>query len=216
MASTTSSSFDTLQMNLLNYTREIAYGVAGILILGASIYAYLHYTEQTRGAAQVVLAETLDDMRKAQEGKVAWSDVELAALAGYKNNAATSLAGYFGIVKAQALIRQNKLEQALEVIEESVKHLSASNYLRDLYTILKARIVLRLESAEHKTQMLEQLRAIAHSSASMFQDMALYYLHKHYLSQGENEKALSTLNELKTRFVNPEAPSPWVQLAEQA
>jgi len=216
MASTSPYSFGKLQMKLLNSTREIAYGVGTLIVLGAGVYGYVYYKEQARDAAQVVLAQALDDMKKAQEGGTEWSDVELAAIAGYKNHPSTAISDYFGAIKAQALLRQNKYEQALAAIDETVKKLSPTNYLHDLYAILKARMMLRLENNEQSAQAINTLTSISQSTKSMFQDMALYYLHEHYKAVSEIEKAASMLNQLKSRFTNPEAPSPWALLAEQA
>jgi len=82
MASTSPYSFGKLQMKLLNSTREIAYGVGTLIVLGAGVYGYVYYKEQARDAAQVVLAQALDDM------KIAW--VQLIRVIGRDSHCALS------------------------------------------------------------------------------------------------------------------------------
>lgn len=210
-------SFDALMSLIERYKAVLL--ISGIVIglaVGGGVYWYIARTNQQE-LAQAALSEVLNETVRAQQNAELWPEIEVAARTGYQQYSSTSLAPYFLAVQADALIQQNKNNEALALMKESLAQLSQTSPLYFLYATKQARVMLDSEDEKVKTQGLEQLISLSKNYNNLQADETLYYLGSYYINSGEKEKAITAFNEIIELTKNQtDYPSPWTRLAQEA
>ncbi len=194
------------------YTKyaSVAFGVA--IIITALFFGYRWYVVYREREAQAVLA---DYMHKAQ----ADSDASLATMEtlfqeGAQKQSGSYLEPYFLVSQANILIKENKLEDAIGVMEKAIARMSKDNVLLPLFEVKRALMQLDSTVLETKQAGLQKLIELAHDIKNPYADMALYFLGHYYWSVDNLEEATKVWQELiEITRKEQVAPSPWAQFA---
>ena len=188
-----------------------------IAIVGAGAagwFSYRWYTAYKGQQAQKILSDCLQEYDKAVDGDTDWSEVASMNDLGYKQASGTALRPYFLVMQAQALARQQKVTEALEVMDRALGMLPAHSDYASLFDITRVLIQFDATGDQSKEQALQQLQAIADDQKNIYRDTAWYHIGEWYWSQDQLVQAKEAWQQLvdnKELF----ADSPWVFMAEQ-
>ncbi|HJM68456.1 MAG TPA: tetratricopeptide repeat protein [Candidatus Babeliales bacterium] len=145
-----------------------------------------------------------------------WDQVDMDFQAAYDQNKSSSLAPYFVMFRAQAMIEKGEVEAGLELMRSVQKDFGSNSPFSSLYKVTAA--LVELDNAKTATQGLASLKALSEDKANQFADMALYYLGEYYSSQGELQKAQvvwdKIINSEPKKLPEYIIPSPWASLAK--
>lgn len=198
-----------------NYFKEIAGTV--LICAGAfgGLYFYRSYQAQKEGAAQIIFAECIAEFDRAQKDPAVWPDVEIAARAGYKRHSGTALAPYFLALQAQALVAQDKLNDALVIYDQLLSSIPASSPFLYLYKIKAALVKMDVDALANEG--FAELQALAQDIKNTYKDEALFYVGNHYWFKGELDQAKATWKNLVEQFGNQTGmgESPWALRAQE-
>jgi hypothetical protein len=193
-----------VQKNLLSTRRSkhiLAVAVVLLAIVGG-VYAYDTYKAAREARAHRIFVESyaLYEQVLSQESKEAslekrkglWEEVEMAFGAGYQQCKYSRLAPYFQAFQAEALIRQGKNDQALEMMNEMLLGLPSRSPFYSAYGIKRA--LLKLDSGNLKLSQegLTELAELGNDYKNLERDEALYYLGLYYWTHGDQAKARQT------------------------
>ncbi len=198
-------------------TSIVSIGAITLAAFGVGIYLYFAQIKHEESAQQA-LSEILAEYNRAFESPELWQDVEVGAKTGYRQYARSSLAPFFFGLQSEALLQQNKQDEALALMKDMVAKLSKSSPFYYLYQIKLGRIKLHNDEEAIQAEGLQQLIQLAQDQKNPQQDEALYYLGMHYNSQGQTDKAQEVwqqLKQLQEQFKEKDVVSPWALLAEQ-
>lgn len=189
-------------------------GAAVLVLLAGGFYWHRHAAHQKEQAAFTILADCLSQYEQAAQGRAQWSDVITMADAGYQKFSGTKVAPYIISVEIDALLAQDKKQEALEKLNLMLSKLSTNASLYPLFALKQALIKIDMpETQEAGVQALQKLA----DTRSDFSDAAQYYLGLYYESAGQAQKALEiwkplvALNENATDNL---ARSPWASMAQ--
>lgn len=200
-------------------TQYRTYFLAGLLavagVVGFGTYWYF-YTIKYEESAQQAFSEVLHDYDRAYATPELWSDVEIGAKTGYRQYARSALAPFFLAMQSEALLQQQKGQEALAVMKMMLDKLSSRSRFYSLYKIKEARIKIDSDSAGIKEDGVRQLTSLANDEENRYQDEALYYLGMYYQTQGQKDKAQDVWQQLSAiKHDDKQGLSPWFLLAEQ-
>ncbi len=185
---------------------RIALGCLVVFSLGIVAWlAYSWYSVNQGKRSQLILSECIDEYQKMFESKDAvWSEVLLMNELGREQ--ASSLKPYFLIMEAQALARQGKFLEAIDLFNKVERELSSDSPYKSYYHLTKVLIQLDMQDDSLQQQGLLELQRLAHDEQNIFQDAALYYLAEYYAAHDAFEKAQEIrkllLNGSETTFKN--------------
>lgn len=142
--------------------------VLGLVLVSAGFAGYHWYSLHRTQQAHTIFAQCMQEFERALSSDDAslWTDVERAFATGYKSYPRTAIAPYFLAFQAEALIHQDKQEEARVLFADAVKKISKSSPLYYLYAT-------KLALMNMDTQLLTKL---ADDHKNSYRDMALYYL----------------------------------------
>lgn len=194
------------------YVRLAAIFVGVLAVGGALFFGYRSYTVSKERAAQLDLGEGLREYSNAQMREGLWPDVEELFKAGHDRNKGSRLAPYFTFFQANALIEQNKKEEALLLMDQALNNLPSSSSLYSMYATKRALINIDLG----KEVGVEQLKQLAYDEKNLQRDLPLYYLGLYYWSKDDLDAAQSQW-ELLVSLKNDDqkATSEWIAIAEK-
>lgn len=202
------------------YTKIIVVAVVVTLVSVGGYLGYRWYIQQREERAQLVFAAAVELAQQAlksesdqQAGNVTWQDVEMAFKIGYDQNQRSYLAPYFLAFQAEALLRQQRQEEALGLMNEVLSQLSKSDQLYDQYYIKRACIKLDSTDEQAKKQGLDELKAIAEKKNSLFQEPAQYYLGEYYWATQQFDQARDAWLKLTTDQPTKGERSVWYEAA---
>lgn len=209
-------------------TKYRTYFLAGLLAItvavGAGIYWYF-YTIKYEESAQQAFSEVLHDYNQAYATPELWSEVEIGAKTGYRQYTRSALGPFFLAMQSEALLQQQKEQEALALMKMMLKKLSSRSSFYSLYKIKEARMKMDSDSEVVRQEGVRQLTSLANDEKNRYQDEALYYLGMYYQTQGQKDKAQDVLRQLSAIPSSPLASSdkqddkhgqsPWFLLAEQ-
>jgi hypothetical protein len=161
-----------------------------VFLIGVTTWlAYGWYTVNQGKKSQLILSECIDEYQKMLESKDAiWSEVLLMNQLGHEQ--ASSLKPYFLVMEAQALARQGKAVEAVNLLEQAEKALATGGVpYKNYYHLTKALIQLDTQDVSLQQQGLSELQRLAHDEQNIFQDAALYYLAEYYAANDDLDKA---------------------------
>lgn len=198
-------------------TYIISIAVITVGMLGIGTYWYLSHVKYEQ-AAQQALSEVLAEYNRAYESPELWQDVEVGAKTGYRQYGRSSLAPFFLGLQSDALLQQDKQDEALALMNDMTAKLSHRSPFYYLYQIKLARIKLHSDQEDTQKEGLQQLTSLAQDQKNPQQDEALYYLGLHYDAQDQQDKAQEIwqqLKQLQEQYKEKDVVSPWALLAEQ-
>lgn len=187
-----------------------------ILMVLASWWAYGSYSVYREQQAQKTLASCIEQYEKAVTagvGSILWPTVELSCKSGYEQYSGSSLAPYFLAYQAEALIKQNKTEDAMTVMGTMTQAMSHSSPLYYLYAMKHALLQMDAADSAVRAAGLQTLTKLADDTDNKQRDEALYYVglynwHNNDLAQAK--EAWQKLAELPA--MNNDQASPWASM----
>lgn len=209
-------SFPYIQSFVNRYTKEIMIGIGIVSFAVAGGFGYWFYRNQQEEAAQIAFATCIEEFNAARSNPSLWPTLTLAAQTGYRQHNGSSLAPYFLALEAQSLVGQEKLSEAISLMDRVIGMISQRSPLYYLYAIQTARMKLDSEDTSIKNDGLKSLEALSQDTKNKNRDEALYYLANYCVSQGSLDRAKELFNQLVVAY--PEgglASSPWTVLAQE-
>jgi tetratricopeptide (TPR) repeat protein len=194
------------QTLLLQLKTKVVLACLAVFLIGVTAWlAYGWYTVNQGKKSQLILSECIDEYQKMFESKDAmWSEVFLMNELGHEQ--ASSLKPYFLVMEAQALARQGKATEAVNLLEQVESAIAPGVPYKNYYHLTKALIQLDTQDVSLQQQGLSELQRLAHDEQNMFQDAALYYLAEYYAANDDLDKAQEErqllLDGLNTIFKN--------------
>ncbi len=190
---------------------------AGVLLAGAGgFYWYHHNAILKEQEAHTVLVDCLAQADEAAQGKVQWADVAAMCQAGYEKFGSTKVAPYILAVQVDALLGQEKQQEALEKLDLMLTKIGSGSPLYSLYTLKHALLTLDLPTSQEAG--LRELEQLAADTKNIYNDAAQFYLGLYYRSQGQQEKASEIWLSLVARnehVIDNLQRSPWASLAQE-
>lgn len=207
---------------ILDFARKNIIAVsAGLALLVISVggwYTYRYFDLQKEEAAHTILVDCLAQYEEAAQGRSAWSNVNAMCQAGYEKYRATKIAPYIVAIQVDALLADQKQQEALEKLDVMLTHLSTSSPLYNLYAMKHALLRLDMNDAALKEKGLADLEKLALDNSNIYNDAAQFYLGLYYREQGEQAKATETwkkLIALNDTISDDQGKSPWAALAQE-
>ncbi|MGE0206488.1 MAG: hypothetical protein AB7R69_01425 [Candidatus Babeliales bacterium] len=192
-------------------------GVLGFAAIGFGGFIYWYQGQAIRNQnALQALSEVLSEHKHAYENADLWQDVEVGAKTGYRQYSSASIAPFFLGLQADALLEQDKKEEAYAVMKTMLEKLSSHSPLYPLYSIKYARMLLADDNEAVQKDGLALLQKYADQEGAN-QDQARYYLGLYYFGKGQKKEAESLWQPLIEQGSkdNKEDRSVWSGLAEQ-
>jgi tetratricopeptide (TPR) repeat protein len=190
-------------------------GLGLVIAIAGAGYWYHSSSMNKEQAATTILADCLSQYEQAEQGKAQWADVVTMAHAGYEKFSKTNVAPYILAIEIDALLAQEKNNEALEKLDLMVSKMGTSSPLYTLYKLKQ--ILIKLDIPEMKEAAFKELQQLSQAPTNNFSDEVLYYTGLYYQNAGEHEKAIQTwkpLIALNNTVSDQIARSPWATLAE--
>lgn len=184
-------------------------------VAGAGWYGYAWYRANQEDAAQRMFSQDVQEYeRVVQEGKNEdWASIETLFKLGYNQYSGSAFGPFFLVYQAQALIKQNKLQEGRAVLEQATQAMAASS---ELYPLFKIKVAL-LNLDHNEQEAVAQLQLLANDTKSHFNDAAAYYLGYYYWINNDETRAHEVwqkmINETQTHAKM--GKSPWAALAQE-
>jgi hypothetical protein len=207
------------------YMYTLSLAAIAMLVLGAFFWGYRYYAGQQEKNAQKTLASCIklyEEAAGANGTPASWSIVETSCKRGHEEYAKSGLAPYFLSYQAEALIKQNKIDDAIVVMTQMVNSLSKNSPLYYIYATKLALVQTDASDASVKAAGLKSLEELAVDTKNKQRDEALYYVglyHWHHNDTAKAKEAWQQLAELPRLEDAPaqgqENASPWMQLVAE-
>lgn len=200
-----------------SYFKEVTLAVLGALVLVGSVWGYRYYTGKKETDAQIAFAESIQLYHEAMQGKAdAWPHVQASCTVAYDRYKKTSMAPYFLVIKADALVQQGKVADACQVLESAIVALPKDSPVVPMYKTKMALIKLDMPKETVQAEGLEQLRQLAYDKTNKNNDVAQYYLGLYYWVRNDLATALNIWKDLVVSQAEDRlAVSPWTSLAQE-
>jgi tetratricopeptide (TPR) repeat protein len=190
-----------------------AYYVYGIYIYNRDLRAQASFAEGYE-LYEAALGVDLSSEKASSKEKTLWAEVEMAFNSGYNQFSSSTLAPFFLAFQAEALVRQGKLEDAIQTMKMMLAVLPKRSPFLGIYATKKALMLIDSSDEAQKKEGLEELIRVADDTNNGNRDMALYYLGNYYATVGDIAQAqerFKQLEEFGKQGKNP-VPSPWASL----
>lgn len=193
--------------------------IAGALIVsaltGAGIYWYLSSISREENA-QRVLSELLTEVDRAYQTPELWMELEIDAKTAWRQYKKSRFAPYFLLIQSEALVQQQKNEEALELLDVLLKDIGNKSPFYYLYKIKAATMRLASADEEQHKQGLKDLEDVAQDTHNTLKDQVMYALASYYQAHDKEEQARQwweRLAQMSDKAMEREKVSPWVRLA---
>jgi len=159
------------------------------------------------------------DKKEFSTEKEKWERVTSVFKDAYESHSGAGIAPIFLAYRAEALVKLDKLDEAIEVLRQAIAGMS-NGQTRELY---QAKLALMLLDNKKDTSVgLETLKKLAADDQSVVRDLALYHLGEHYWYAKNFTEAKNYWNQLLLSYKSTDKgsslgdrPSPWVALAQE-
>lgn len=193
-------------------------GAAAVIIIGGGggFYWYHQNSIQKEQEAHTILVDCLAQAEEAAQGKAQWADVVAMCQAGYEKFANTKVAPYILAVQIDALLGQEKQQEAFEKLGLMLNAIGSSSPLYPLYKLKHA--LLSIDLPEQQSAGLHELEALAADTKNIYNDAAQFYLGLYYRTHDQQGKALEVWQSLVARnehVIDNLQRSSWASLAEE-
>lgn len=196
--------------------------VVGTLIIFVVIglwWAYSKYAGRNEQQAQKTLASCIELYEQAAGASATatpWPTVETACKRAHEEYASSVLAPFFLSYQAEALIKQNKIDEAITVMNQMVSSLSKNSPLYYIYATKLALLQTDASDSAVHSQGLKRLEELAADNNNAQRDEALYYLGLYNWQHNDMVKAKDAWQKLAELPVkSQEQASPWMQLVSE-
>ena len=197
--------------------KELIVGLTVSAVIVIGIGGYTFYKKQKESAAYSTFYDCMQEYQLAIKNSSLWTQVEMQCSLGYEQHSNTNVAPYFLVMKSDALLRQEKREEALTVLDNALQLLPEMSPLLMLYQTKRGLLALDMNDPTLQKKALVELDQFAHDAKNSNRDLALYYVGLYYWSHDNLDDARRIWQELITQF--PEetglAVSPWAQAAKE-
>lgn len=193
-------------------------GAFAVLIMLGAWWIYAQFAGQKDKEAQKTLAsciELYDQAIGATETSVPWSTVETACKRAYDEYSNSKLAPYFLAYQAEALVKQNKDDEAITVMTQMIQSMPKNSPLYYVYSTKLALMQIDSNQTAVHAQGLKQLEELAADTKNKQRDEALYYVGLYYWQLNDQVKAKESWQTLAELASRPEEASPWMQLVSE-
>ncbi|MGB8367327.1 MAG: tetratricopeptide repeat protein [Candidatus Babeliales bacterium] len=198
------------------YVKELLIGIGLLvgMIVGFLLYrVYAVYQEQK---SQEILGQYIGEYNQIKDGDPAdWQRIASLFQQGSEQYSNSHLTPYFTLFQADALLKENKNQEALSLLDRAIKQASNSPLLSLIKT--KHALILLDESDEvMQKNGIEELKKLAEDKKNQFRDTAQFYLGQYYWVTNSIKQAQDSWQELiDEQYKEKLGPSPWVDLAKK-
>lgn len=194
-----------------------------LLVVGAAalatglFFAYRYYVVYRERSAQKVFSLSVDQFNQIESSSPEiWKDMAVQFEHGYEHNSGSYLAPAMLAREADALVKENKLDEARSVMKRAVESVAASSPVSHLMRTKYALMQLDAANEAERTQGLETLKALADDKENEQRDQALFYLGRYFWVKNDAEQARQTWQTLLADFPAREHyASPWSIAADE-
>jgi len=161
-------------------TQVVFFGalLVGIGYGGSSLYRWRVASREAQ--AQKDFSEAIQLFEQAKGRPEKWEDVAGALALGYEQHHTSSLAPFFKLFQAQAMLNQKKRPEAIKLMDDAIERMSNDNVLLSSYQTKRALVKMDATDVAVQAAGLAELKAVADNANSPAQDVALFYLGMHY------------------------------------
>lgn len=176
-------------------------------------FGYRWYHQRLAQQAHKDLAEHIESYNKALSlNNPNWDTLEQAFSVGAQRYKRSALAPYFLAYQAQVLVEQQKVGQAVELLNKVIVQMSEKAPLYNYYALKRALLKLDTQNETVKKEGESELAKLAQSKDIAVRDMALYYRGIDALTNNNKQLAQDSWNEL----INKAQPqSYWYTFAQE-
>lgn len=196
-------------------TQILSIALAGAVVLAGGFYGYRWYRAGQEAVAQRVFSQDVQEYeRVVQEGKAEdWASVETLFKIGHGQYANSAFGPFFLVYQAQAMAKQNKAEEARQLVAQAVNAMASSS---PLYPLFKIKLAL-MTMDTNPQEAIAQLELLANDSASHFSDAAAYYLGEYHWIKNDTARAKEVWQKMidATKTDKKLGQSPWALLAQE-
>lgn len=194
-------------------------GIAALvaLFLGGGYFGFTLYIDSREQQAHKFFADSMDYYGKMlQEKDQNWKDVADSFSIGYESNSSSYLAPYFLLMQADALLRDNRFDDGVMVMEKGLASLDKGSPLYFLYTTKMALIYCDASDSTVAQKGLDELVALAHNEGNIHREVAQYYAGYYYFAHKDTQRAAEEWKPLvELQKLDSIAVSPWAQKASE-
>lgn len=209
-------SFEKCVFKMKNNPQYVGAALACMLLAGGGIFYYRSNAIKQEEAAYAVLSDCLAEYDQAAAGASEWKDVSAMCQAGYEKYSNTKVAPYILDIQADALLAQDKKEEAMEILSMMLSKVGGNSPLYSLYKLKLG--LLKTDIAEQANAGLQDLEQLAADTHNQYRDVAQYYLGSYYREHGQKEKAVTVWKDLVAMNENlsdKQSGSPWAAMAQE-
>ena len=203
---------------LKNNPQYVGAALACLLVVGGGFYYYRSTVIKQEEAAFAVLSECLAEYDQAATGASEWKDVSAMCQAGYEKYGNTKVAPYILDIQVDALLAQDKKEEAMEVLSMMLSKVGNHSPLYSLYKLKLSLLKTDIADDAIKTAGIQDLEQLAADTNNHYRDVAQFYLGSLYREQGQKDKAATVWKELvalNEKLADKQASSPWAAMAQE-
>ncbi len=204
------------EIKKFKYVKELLIVLCLLAGIAGSFLLYRIYAVYKEQSAQNVLAQYIQEFNQIEDGQSAdWQRIAKLFQRGSEQQSRSSLAPYFLLFQAEALLRENKKQEALAAIDELIKQ-SANSPLLPLFKTKRS--LLKLDEPDEAVQRsgLEELKKLAEDKKNQFRDTAQFYVGHYYWVNNSIEQAQAIWQTLvDEQYKEKLATSPWVGLVKE-
>jgi predicted negative regulator of RcsB-dependent stress response len=225
---TNANSFVGSARDYVNQSRYTQLSAVLLFVVGLSCIGYYSYSWRSAAKqreSERALFYSFEGYRKARSLEFRpdaqdhleelWDQVDMDFQNAYDQNKSSSLAPYFIMFKAQALVSQGEVVKGLELMRTVIKDTKNVSF-QYLYKTTAA--LVELDNAKTEKEGLTNLQTLSTDKNNPFTDMALYYLGEFYAAQGDIQKAQAAWDTIikaePVKLPDYLTPSPWIALAK--
>lgn len=194
-----------------------AFGLA--LLFAGGWYGYRYWDAQKEQAAHTILTDCMTQYDQAAQGKASWADVVAMCQAGYEKFNATKVSPYIVAVQVDALLAQQKKQEAYELLGTLLARIGTGSPLYHVYALKYALLRVDMPDATLNAAGLKDLEQLAADVHNMNRDAAQYYLGLYYATHDNASKAKEIWQALAaqnaTTAADAQARSPWAAHAQE-
>lgn len=203
---------------LKNNPQYLGGALACLLMAGGGFYYYRTTIIKQEQAAYTVLSDCLAEYDQAASGASEWKDVSAMCQSGYEKYSNTKVAPYILDIQADALLAQDKKEEAMEVLSMMLSKVGNNSPLYSLYKLKLGLLKTDIADEAIKNAGLVDLEQLAADTHNQYRDVAQYYLGSYYREHGQKDKAVTVWKELiamNDNLADKQSSSPWASMAQE-
>lgn len=203
--------------NIARYIRAILIAISILFIAGGGYLGYRWYAVSQEQYAYQSIADYMRDYRLAMEinTPAEWQRIDGLLAIGYAQHKRTNMAPFFLMLRAEALLRQKNVLEAVNVLEQAIAALPSRSPIMPLFATKRALLLLDATDDALQKEGLQQLITLARDKNNPYNDVALFYLGRYYWTHDNVQDAQKAWQELIDNSVMEKAyPSPWIKEAK--